>query len=54
MTLNLQEASTVFTLLCYLIKDGGPMTESERELYQRYLSEGWVDTVNKEANNEAV
>nr|DAP74244.1 MAG TPA: type IV secretory pathway protein [Caudoviricetes sp.] len=47
MNLNTKEASAVFTLLCYMIKDNTLMTDTELALYHRFLSEGWDDNVNK-------
>lgn len=46
MTLDLREASVVFTMLCYRIKDNEPLTDGELVLYHRFRSEGWEDLVN--------
>lgn len=48
MTLNTREASTVFTMLCYMIKDNVMLTDSELQLYHRFRKEGWEDVVNKQ------
>lgn len=50
MTLNLVEASVVFTTLCYMIKDNQVMTDGELALYHRFRNEGWDDLVNKDRN----
>lgn len=47
MTLNNRELSVLFTLLCYIIRNNGLLTDDELALYHRFLNEGWTDTVNK-------
>lgn len=46
MTLDLTEASVVFTMLCYKIQDNKLLTEGELALYHRFRSAGWDDLVN--------
>ncbi|WCZ56799.1 hypothetical protein K30_006 [Salmonella phage Kenya-K30] len=48
MTLNRREASAVFTMLCWMIRNNEMMTDDELALYHRFRNEGWDDTVNKE------
>lgn len=47
MTLNLREASAVFTVLCYMAQHEA-MTDDELALYHRFRNEGWEDTINKD------
>lgn len=42
MEFNLRELSTIFTTLCYIRKHEA-LTESEEEVYQRFINEGWED-----------
>ncbi len=46
MTLNRREASAVFTMLCWMIRNNEMMTDDELALYHRFRNEGWEDTVN--------
>lgn len=48
MTLNLREASAVFTVLCYMAQHEMMMTDDELALYHRFRNEGWDDLVNKD------
>ena len=47
MTLNNRELSILFTLLCYMIRKGELLTSDEQALYDRFINDGWVDSVNK-------
>ena len=46
MILNNRELSVLFTLLCYMIRKGELLTNDEQALYDRFINDGWVDTVN--------
>lgn len=48
MMLAMNEASAVFAILCYMIKDNMSLTDTELALYHRFRSEGWEDYVNKD------
>lgn len=47
MTLNNRELSVIFTLLCYMIRNGELLTNDEQALYDRFINDGWTDTVNQ-------
>lgn len=47
MTFNTRELSVLFTLLCYMIRKGELLTDDEQALYDRFINDGWVDSVNK-------
>lgn len=47
MILNNRELSVLFTLLCYMIYRGELLTNDEQALYDRFINDGWVDSVNK-------
>lgn len=49
MTLNLREASAVFTMLCHMANYES-MTDDELALYHRFRNEGWEDLVVKQRN----
>lgn len=50
MTLNNRELSVIFTLLCYMIHNGELLTNDEQALYDRFIDDGWTDTVNQYRN----
>lgn len=50
MILNNRELSAIFTLLCYMIRNGELLTNDEQALYDRFIDEGWTDTVNQYRN----
>lgn len=50
MTLNNRELSVIFTLLCYMIRNGELLTNDEQALYDRFINDGWTDTVNQYRN----
>lgn len=50
MILNNRELSALFTLLCYMIRNGELLTNDEQALYDRFIDDGWTDTVNQYRN----
>lgn len=50
MILNNRELSVLFTLLCYMIRNGELLTNDEQALYDRFIDDGWTDTVNQYRN----
>ena len=47
MILNNRELAVIFTLLCYMIRNGELLTNDEQALYDRFIDDGWTDSVNK-------
>lgn len=48
MMFDLREESAIFTILCYMIRNNQSMTDTELKIYHRFISNGWVDMVNKD------